>query len=107
MALGNVYEVVVQNAPKVELSCAESFFLGLIEADSEETTSSRVHSGRVYDIDLTLSYAIVKCYCSRVGDVFSGKFKFQVRDDLEKKVLDELVDVAPSFKNKIFLSNWI
>jgi hypothetical protein len=107
MALGNVYEVVVQNAPKIELSCAESFFLGLVQTDSEDTTSSKIHSGRVYDIDLSLSYAIVKCYCSRAGDLFSGKFKFQVREDLERKVLDELPDVAPSFKNRIFLSNWI
>jgi len=106
MALGNVYEVVVKDAPKIELSCAESFFLGLVQTDAEDTASSRIHSGRVYDIDLRLSYAIVKCYCSRVGDVFSGKFKFQVRADLEKKVLDALPDVAPSFKNNIFLSSW-
>ncbi len=106
MALGSVYEVIVENSPKIELSCAESFFLGLVHADAEETTTSRIQSGRVYDIDLRLSYAVVKCYCSRVGDVFSGKFKFQVRADLEKKVLEGLPEVAPSFKNRIFLSGW-
>lgn len=106
MSLGNVYEVLVNSVQKVELSCVESFFAGLCDADADETTTSRLNSGRIYNFDLNLSYAVVKGVCQRAGDLFSGSIKFQVRKDLESKVLDELPDVAPSLKNNIFLSKW-
>lgn len=103
MVFGKKYEIILEGVQKVELSYLESFFLGLDSVDADETTTSRMQSGRIYDFDLKLSYAIVRGFCQRSGDVFSGKITFQVRKDLEGRVLLELPGIVPAVKDSIFL----